>query len=235
LTSAPQQRHAPKASPAPSESERGALYELVSLASLKSTDTPPASPPAADRAKLDKLVAASTDAMPPIFSRAPAKPPLGQPLADAAPAKEPVRVASLEPAQKATNEAPAAPVTAAKGLGEGWAPAPDFDEDHPEEVSYRPFPIAPLLTESASADDAALVKLVPPDVARTLDLLDDRPVVLPLRLRSGEQKAEVAKAQQFRGDAVDASALGPGRVSTPAPAPASGSTAAAEPVRTPAQ
>ena len=225
LTSAPQQRHAPKEPPAPSESERGALNELVSLASLKSTDTPPTSPPAADRAKLDKLVTASADAMPSIFSRAPAKTPQPQPPAAAAPEKEPVRVASLEPAPT-TKSAPAAPVTAANG----WAPAPDFDEDHPEEVSYRPFPIAPLLTESASADDAALVKLVPPDVARTLDLLDDRPVVLPLRLRSGEQKAEVAKAQQFRGDAVDAS-LG----ASPALAPAPAQAATAQPVRTPAQ
>jgi uncharacterized protein YcbK (DUF882 family) len=231
LTSAPQQRHAPNPpAPAPTESERGALNELVSLASLKSTETPPTSPPAADRAKLDKLVTASADAMPSIFSRAPAKGPQPQASAEPAPEKEPVRVASLEPAPKATRQEPTAPVTATKDLGDGdgWAPAPDFDEDHPEEVSYRPFPIAPLLTESASADDAALVKLVPPDVARTLDLLDDRPVVLPLRLRAGEQKAEVAKAQKFRGDAVDAS-LG----TSPVPGPEQ--AAAAQPIRTSAQ
>ena len=167
--------------------------------------------------------------MPSIFSRAPAPPP--RVPAKTEPAEEPVRVASLEPAPKMSKDEPVAPVTTARAVGEGWAPAPDFDEDHPEEVSYRPFPIATLLTESASADDAALVKLVPPDVARTLDLLDDRPVVLPLHLRSGEQKAEVAKAQQFRGDAVDASALG----AAPLPALAPETHAAAEPVRTPAQ
>jgi hypothetical protein len=128
-----------------------------------------------------------------------------------------MRVAALAPAPKAASAQPAASVTAATGLGDGWAPAPEFDDDHPEEVSYRPFPIAPLLTESASADDVALVKLVHPDIARTLDLLDDRPVVLPLRLRPGEQAAEVKGAQTFRGGAVDASALGQGDGARPAP------------------
>jgi hypothetical protein len=42
---------------------------------------------------------------------------------------------------------------------------------------------------------------------RTLDLLDDRPIVLPLRLRPGRQVAETMWAQQFDGDAVDVSAL----------------------------
>ncbi len=70
-------------------------------------------------------------------------------------------------------------------LREGWAPAPEFDEDHPEELSYRPFPMAPLLTQSASADDEALVKIVHPNLERTLDLLDDKQIVLPMRLRPG--------------------------------------------------
>ena len=85
----------------------------------------------------------------------------------------------------------------------GWAPAPEFDDDHPEELSYRPFPVAPLLTQSASADDEALVKIVHPNLARTLDLLDDKQIVLPMRLRPGDQIAEVLWAQQFQGNAVD--------------------------------
>jgi hypothetical protein len=89
----------------------------------------------------------------------------------------------------------------------GWAQQPEFDDDHPEELSYRPFPVAPLLTQSSSADDAALIKLVHPDVVRTLDLLDERPIVLPLKLRPGRQVTEVMWAQQFKGTAVDVSAL----------------------------
>ena len=224
LTSPPQQMRAPRvpatvAAP-PSDAERGALNALVSLASLKSTAVSPNGsnerPPAADRAQLDRLVTASADAMPSLRPSAPVTAPVTAP-ADASAPKEPLRVASLEPAPKAASVPPAAPVTAATGFSDAWAPAPEFDDDHPEEVSYRPFPIAPLLTESASADDVALVKLVHPDVARTLDLLDDRPVVLPLRLRAGEQTADVKGAQTFRGGAVDASTLGQGDGARPAP------------------
>ncbi len=98
---------------------------------------------------------------------------------------------------------------AAAGVNDGWAPAPEFDDDHPEELSYRPFPIAPFLTQSASADDAALVKLVHPDIARTLDLLDDARSCCRCGCGPGEQMAEVMWAQQFRGRAVDH--LGSGR------------------------
>jgi uncharacterized protein YcbK (DUF882 family) len=212
LTSAPQQRHslrppAAEAAP-PSDTDRGALNALVTLASLKSTAAPQEHPPAADRVGLDRLVTASADAMPTL------RPTVKD---DTGPPKDAVRVASLEAAPR-TASLPTPPVTAAAGVNDGWAPAPEFDDDHPDEVSYRPFPIAPLLTESPSADDVALVKLVHPDIARTLELLDDRPVVLPLHLRPGEQSAEVAGTQQFRGGAVDASSLGPSRRSTVAPA-----------------
>jgi hypothetical protein len=112
-----------------------------------------------------------------------------------------------------TQDAPSAPAPAAPPLADPaetandnsgrWAPAPEFDEDHPEELAYRPFPIAPLLTESASADDKALVKIVHPDLQKTLALLDDKQIVLPMRLRPGDQVSEVTWAQQFQGRAVD--------------------------------
>ena len=44
-------------------------------------------------------------------------------------------------------------------LGNGWAEAPAFDEDHPEELAYRPFPLAPLMTDNAALRDAPLVDL----------------------------------------------------------------------------
>ena len=47
------------------------------------------------------------------------------------------------------------------------------------------------------------MKIVHPNLARTLDLLDDKQIVLPMRLRPGDQIAEVLWAQQFRGNAVD--------------------------------
>lgn len=86
--------------------------------------------------------------------------------------------------------------------GVSWVRAPEFDEEHPEELSYRPFPIVPFLTTTASADDPALAKLVHPDAARTLELLDDEGTVPPLRLRPGRQMAQMLWAQAFSGKAV---------------------------------
>ena len=48
----------------------------------------------------------------------------------------------------------------------------DPDEEHPEELSYRPYPITGLLTSTASADDPLLTRLVQPNLAKTLDFSD---------------------------------------------------------------
>jgi uncharacterized protein YcbK (DUF882 family) len=63
--------------------------------------------------------------------------------------------------------------------------APAYDEEHPEELSYRPFPIAPLLTVTASADDPALAVMVHPDLGKLLELMDQQDSVPPMRLRPG--------------------------------------------------
>jgi len=183
---------------APSEAERGRLNKLVSLASLTTPETSDWHPPPPDGDKLAHLITASLD------STAQVSPPAPQ-EADAPPGTA-TRVAALAPETRPDADAVVSDADTS-GWSNGWAAQPAFDADHPEEESYRPFPIAPFLTQSASADDAALVKLVHPDVMRTLDLLDDRPIVLPLKLRPGLQVAETMWAQQFRGEAVDVSAL----------------------------
>ena len=85
--------------------------------------------------------------------------------------------------------------------------APAYDEEHPEELSYRPFPIAPLLTVTASADDPALARLTHPDLAKALELLDQAISAPPMRLRPGTQAAQLMWAQQFRGEAINLSSL----------------------------
>ncbi len=181
------------ATPPPSETERGQLNQLVTLASLSPSDIPARRPRPqtadADRHQLDQLVSTASVAAPAPVSRSP----------EAAMAlRKQTQVASLDPSVLDPRK-----LVADKPAAAGWAPAPEFDDDHPEELSYRPFPIAPLLTQSASADDEALVKLVHPNLERTLDLLDDKQIVLPMRLRPGDQIAEVLWAQQFQGSAVD--------------------------------
>ena len=85
--------------------------------------------------------------------------------------------------------------------------APAFDEDHPDELSYRPFPIAPLMTATASADDPALAIMTHPNFARTFELLDQAGSVLPMRLRPSLKVAEMMWTQQFTGDAVNFAAM----------------------------
>jgi uncharacterized protein YcbK (DUF882 family) len=176
---APRLVQAPRpAVPPPSEADRGRLDQMVTLASLDPTDalmTPRRSPLPSSDADRHRLNEMVSTATTQDAPSAPA--PVAPPLADTA-------------------------ETASDNSGR-WAPAPEFDEDHPEELAYRPFPIAPLLTESASADDKALVKIVHPDLQKTLALLDDRQIVLPMRLRPGDQVSEVTWAQQFQGRAVD--------------------------------
>lgn len=114
------------------------------------------------------------------------------------------------------------------GWANGFVQAPAYDEEHPEELSYRPFPIAPLMTQTSSADDPALIQLVHPDFKRALELLDQAGGQPPMHLRPAQQVAAVMWAQQFKGEAVNLSALLPS--TPPGPSPAAGLVS--RPVRT---
>ena len=114
------------------------------------------------------------------------------------------QVASLQPEKGSASITDMSP----DSLGNGWVQAPEFDEDHPDELAYRPFPLGPLLTETASAHDPSLAgELQHPDVAATLESLDDIGAIAPMKFRSGQQVAQVRWAQQFQGKAVYLDAL----------------------------
>jgi len=85
------------------------------------------------------------------------------------------------------------------GWGNGFAAAPAFDDEHPEELHYRPFPVAPLLTATASIDEPSISRMTAPDVVKILDLLDQPSAVPPMRFLPGRQTAETMWAQQFKG------------------------------------
>jgi len=133
--------------------------------------------------------------------------------------QSPTPVSRREPALSSEIQLAAADPTAepsggnrfARSLAAGrkttFVPAPAYDEEHPEELSYRPFPIAPFLTATASFDDPALARMVHPDLAKTLEVLDQPTTVLPMRLRPGLQAAQLLWAQQFKGEAINLSAL----------------------------
>ena len=89
----------------------------------------------------------------------------------------------------------------------GWTVAPEYDEDHPDELSYRPFALAPLLTETASFDDPALATLVHPDDSMIFELLDDEGTVLPMEFGPDKVQTAMAWAQEFSGSAVHLGAM----------------------------
>jgi uncharacterized protein YcbK (DUF882 family) len=82
-----------------------------------------------------------------------------------------------------------------------WVQAPAWDEDHPEELSYRPFAIAPLMSDDPGIEPAALTTLKAPEVVRTLELLDQTDVPA-LRLSTTRQRVPTPEALGFRGPAV---------------------------------
>lgn len=175
----------------PGEDDRNKLAQLAALASipqLVSAPQPAVRPPR------------PSAALPSITGPAPA---VDLPLPAVASAQEP-RVATIGP-----DMAPGSTLSDAGrfGWGTGWVRAPEFDDEHPEELSYRPFPITPYLTETASPHDPALVELRHPDVSKTLEMLDQAGSAPPMKLRPGQQVAQILWAQQFRGSAVASDAL----------------------------
>jgi len=109
------------------------------------------------------------------------------------------------------DEASSIPSLIARAEMEGWsngfASAPAFDEEHPDELFYRPFPLAPLMTASSPPDDPALATMQHPDVLATLELLSDETVTLPMRFTATQKVAEALWTQQFSGAAINEALL----------------------------
>ncbi len=64
-----------------------------------------------------------------------------------------------------------------------------------------------MLSETVTGLDPEVTKLEHPDVAKTLEMIDDVGAVAPMKLRPGQQVARVLWAQQFEGKAVHLDAL----------------------------
>lgn len=193
----------PAPGPAPLAKDRAKLDQLAALASL-SPEPRLVSPPRPATRPLREAVTAS------LFGRsAPSTPePTGQ------------QVAALD---LGAGTAPADDLAPNGRFGWGttghelrWQAATEFDDEHPDELSYRPFAIAPLLTDSA--DEPLLATLIAHDAARTLELIDQPVSRLPLHFRPSAQVAAMMWSQRFTGSAVgldrllEPSSAGPGPV-----------------------
>ena len=184
--------------PAPRLASAPRIVERSSRFTQPSTD---------ERAKLAQLSAmASFDPQPIGDTLIPARPKSAEPLL--------ASLTGVEPRQASPTSTPAvAPQIAALtpeastsltdpgrfGWGTGWALAPAFDEEHPDELSYQPFPVSPYLTATASLDDPALLHMSHPDAARSLEMLDQSDALPAMRLRPTPQVARLLWAQEFKG------------------------------------
>ncbi|MEO1281602.1 MAG: DUF882 domain-containing protein [Pseudomonadota bacterium] len=81
--------------------------------------------------------------------------------------------------------------------------APAFDEEHPDELFYRPFALGPLLTASASPDDPILTTMVAPDPSETLSMLHEDLAALPMRFVPAHDVGAVVWSDHFTGEAVN--------------------------------
>ncbi len=199
------QQSAPARAPAPSPTPR-ALAEPPALVT--------AGPSTQDRAQLQNL-ARHASMMPEPRLLAPPKPAARPPtiaslaadaLGDRGHASAPGhQVAALDAAGWTTPLEAMPKPNGRFGWGETgqemrWVPSTEFDDEHPDEMSYRPFPIAPLLTERA--DQPLLAEFVLPDVGRALEMIDQPVSRLPMHFRPTAQVAALMWSQKFTGSAV---------------------------------
>jgi uncharacterized protein YcbK (DUF882 family) len=98
---------------------------------------------------------------------------------------------------------PGKPSLTAKAEEEQAADEPDYDDDHPDEEAYQPFPILPFMSDipiaSMDLTDAE------PDfsLAKVHMLFGEPKEMLDTRFRPGLQYAEMFWAQRFRGTAIN--------------------------------
>lgn len=80
--------------------------------------------------------------------------------------------------------------------------SPEVDDEHPDELNYRPFSISPLMTDKPVAEDENLAKISPPDYARNSVILSDQRSYESARFRPGLQFAHLRWANEFIGTAT---------------------------------
>lgn len=113
------------------------------------------------------------------------------------PKTSPREFASLAPAESL---GPQKPVQQKFGA-ERVAYAPAFDEEHPDELSYRPFQILPLMSSKPVAQNKTLVAMVEPKYNRIYELLASSENI-PMQFRPSSREAEMMWNNQFKGNAI---------------------------------
>jgi uncharacterized protein YcbK (DUF882 family) len=102
---------------------------------------------------------------------------------------------------EARNEAGESGADDAPSYAERVAYAPPYDDDHPDELSYRPFQILPLMSGKPVASNMDLVAMQEPKYDRVFELIASSENV-GLQFRPSRMEAEKLWNSQFRGDAI---------------------------------
>ena len=109
-------------------------------------------------------------------------------------AQEPRDFAALTPARLQ-------PSSQTKFDAERVAYAPAFDAEHPDELSYRPFQILPLMSTIPVAQNKMLVAMVEPKYERVHELLASSENI-PMQFRPSSSDAHALWNNQFKGKAI---------------------------------
>ena len=101
------------------------------------------------------------------------------------PAPKPQALASLGSSDAFLNEA-------------GWASGPEADDDHDNELSFRPFPLGGLIEADPSIDNPILSKLTKPDLGAAHDSIGSSEG-LGMRFKQDLKVAELLMSDSFSG------------------------------------
>ena len=86
----------------------------------------------------------------------------------------------------------------------GWAKAPEYDgDDHPGELSYRPFEIGPFIVANPTINDEAMAHLVHPVLAIAHNMIGDTPEDVSFRFKP-ELRYDLASLDDFAANEVNA-------------------------------
>jgi uncharacterized protein YcbK (DUF882 family) len=110
---------------------------------------------------------------------------------------------------------------------EDVASSPEYDEDHPDEMDYQPFPILPFMSDTPVASMDLSDSTPDFSLAKVHVMFTEPKEMLDTRFRPGLQFAELFWAQRFRGSAINTALRRVDRDTATASAPA-----ATGPVRT---
>jgi uncharacterized protein YcbK (DUF882 family) len=104
------------------------------------------------------------------------------------------------------------------------AGAPDYDEDHPDELDYQPFPVLPLMADTPVASMDMSGEEQEPNLQKVHMLFGEPREMLHSQFQPGLQYAQLYWAQKFQGTAINTELKRVARDEPAEPAPAEQNT-----------